>query len=148
MIRVLHYKKNELPNGQHVFTLYNFDSENERNGFGATADLALRDLWKNGYELVIDRVDDHLGRVWTTVNRRATDLRNDGYALKRLNYKVTLESSGQYVVTVSDKFSDPERNSFGSSEEEAMKELSDFGYELVIDRDLSPNHTVWSTVYV
>ncbi len=148
MIKILHYEQSELPDGQCAIFLYDFDSVNERNGFGKTADLALRDLWKNGYELAIEKSTDILGRIWITPTRLAKDVQHHGYALKRLTYKVTCESNGQYAVTVSDKFGDPERNSFGSSAEEAMSGLSDFGYELVNDRELSMTHTVWSTAYL
>jgi hypothetical protein len=70
-----------------------------------------------------------------------------GTALKVCSFVEEVDSNGRVVITVSDEKGNPECNGFGATQLEAVKDLKQKGYQIVIHQDQrnGKNTSIWKT---
>lgn len=70
-----------------------------------------------------------------------------GTALKVCSFVEEVEPNGRVVITVSDADGNPECNGFGATKLDAIKDLNDKGYQIVVheDRRQGRKWIIWKT---
>lgn len=68
-----------------------------------------------------------------------------GAALKVCSFVEEVDANGRVVITVSDRDGNPECNGFGSTRNEAIKDLNEKGYQVVIHHDQRNGKNIWKT---